>query len=300
MNSIPIEDNLYTLPLWLIALLTLLGLALALVAGRLLNRAWRRRFGTADVDSPVLNFILSASLGLLSLLMGFTFSMAASNYAQRRAMVVDEANAVTSVYLLSQTFGEADRHRMANILTTYVDTRLALAASRDPAERLDLLRRSEGLQARIWAAAMIAARDRENPVRAIFLNNTQRAFNTGSTRDATRLGHHIPARVSAFLIIYMLMTATALGFQTTTWKPLVMGSVLLLVLTMSTVLILDLDRPNEGAILESQAPMFRVQKRLATGTPDALQRLVDELAGAGSARPGPPPGLEGDLESDDE
>lgn len=271
------EDNLYTLPLWLIGLLTLVALAVAVVTGRLLSRLWRRRHGVGEDDQPIQNFILSASLGLLSLLMGFTFSMAADNFEDRRAMVVTESNAIATVYLLAQTFDDPHRSRLSTILKAYVDTRLALGLSRDRATSITLLRRGERLQTRIWAAALVAARSTDNPVEAIFLNNTQAAINAASARDATRLGHQIPSRVGAFLIVYMVVTATLLGMQTTGLKPLVMGGTLLIVLTMSTVLILDLDRPAQGAILEWQAPMERLQARLARGTPEDFQRLAAEL-----------------------
>ena len=276
MNA-PLEDNLYALPLWLIALLTLLALALALAAGRALNRLWLRRFGEDEPDKPIQAFILSASLGLLSLLMGFTFSMAADNFEERRDRVIEESNAIATVYLLAQSFAEPHRSRLGVTLRAYVDTRLELGLERDADARAALLRRSEMLQTRIWAAALIVADQTDYPVEAIFLNNTQQAINTGSTRDATRLGHHIPSRVGAFLIVYMIVTAAVLGFQTTSRKPLVMGATLLLLLTMSAVLILDLDRPTEGAILERQQPMKRLQARLARGTPAEWRRLAAEL-----------------------
>ena len=48
----------------------------------------------------------------------------------------------------------------------------------------------------------------------------------------------------------VLITAALLGFQTPSTKPLVMGATLLLLLTLATVLILDLDGPTRGAIIE--------------------------------------------------
>jgi hypothetical protein len=275
-----IEDKLYILPLWLIALLILLALAAAVAAGRLLNSRWRRRFGDDDGDKSVQSFILSASLGLLSLLMGFTFSMATDNFEDQRAAVIEDSNAIGSIFMLSQTFAEPHRSRLGRALTDYSGARLALGANRDPAARADLLRRSESVQASTWATALdAAAATSDNPVEAIFLNTTQQALNAGDARDATRAGHHIPSRVTAFLIVFMIATATLLGFQTTTLKPLVMGATLLVILTMSTVLILDLDRPTEGAIVESQRPMQRLHDRLVERT--ALQ--ADRLAAPASA-----------------
>ena len=279
MNA-PLEDNLYALPLWLIALATLVALALALAAGRALNRVWLRRYGEDEPDKPIQAFILSASLGLLSLLMGFTFSMAADNFEEKREMVIAESNGIATVYLLAQTFEEPHRTRLSTILRAYVDTRLELGLNRDLDTRAELLRRSGMLQSRLWAAALIAAQRTDNPVEPIFLNNTQQALNSASTRDATRLVHHIPSRVIAFLIVYMIVTAGVLGFQTTSRKPLVMGATLLLLLSMSAVLILDLDRPTEGAIRESQRPMERLQVRLARGTPEEFRRLAAEIDAA--------------------
>jgi hypothetical protein len=272
-----LELQIFSLPLWLIGLLTLGGLALAVAAGRALNRAWQRRFGADEPDRPSQNFILSASLGLLSLLLAFTFSMASDNFDRRRALVIEESGAIAGVYMLAQSFDEPHRSRISAYLRAYVGNRLLLGRSRDMQSRMQLLRQSETLQAHIWAASLAAARSSENPVEAIFLNTTQQAINTGTARDATRWGHHIPARVSAFLVVYMLVTAVLLGFQTPTTKPLVMGATLLLLLTLSTVLILDLDGPTQGAIIEMQQPMQRLHDRMARGTPDALNGLAAEL-----------------------
>lgn len=285
MSPTHLEDNLYILPLWLIALLILFALAAAVAAGRALNTRWRRRFGDDDHDKSVQSFILSASLGLLSLLMGFTFSMATDNFEDQRAAVIADSNAIGSIFMLSQTFADPHRTRLALALREYSGARLALGANRDPRARAGLVHRSEAAQERTWATALdAAAATSDNPVEAIFLNTTQSALNAGDARDATRAVHHIPSRVAAFIIVFMIATATLLGFQTTTLKPLVMGATLLLILTMSTVLILDLDRPTEGSIVESQRPMERVHERIVQRTAALGDRSAQDPGGAGAPR----------------
>jgi len=70
-----------------------------LVAGEL---AWRvGHGGRAETEAlrSLVGGIAAATLGMLGLLLGFTLSMAISRYDARRAVIVDEANAIGTLWL---------------------------------------------------------------------------------------------------------------------------------------------------------------------------------------------------------
>ena len=73
----------------LIAGLLLFGLMLAAALfGRRLRRGHILRFGDDGEGKGQEEIILSAVLGLLALLLGFTFSLAVDRFEMRRALVV--------------------------------------------------------------------------------------------------------------------------------------------------------------------------------------------------------------------
>ena len=91
----------------LISTLILVGLAALLIltteAGYR-SYLWvrQRRDMTSDEGS---SFVMSSALTLLALLVGFTFSMAQSNFELRRDLVTHEANAISTAHLRQQLCG---------------------------------------------------------------------------------------------------------------------------------------------------------------------------------------------------
>src|SRR5262245_17923843 len=72
--------------------------------------AWLKRGATPSEErSNDFGLIVAAALTLLGLLIGFTFSMAANRYDQRKNLEEAEANAIGTQYLRADLLAEADR-----------------------------------------------------------------------------------------------------------------------------------------------------------------------------------------------
>jgi hypothetical protein len=69
--------------------------------------------------------IQGALLGLLGLLLGFTFAMAVGRYQARRDLVVKEANAIGTTFLRASLLPEAHRAPVEDLLRRYVEARPA-------------------------------------------------------------------------------------------------------------------------------------------------------------------------------
>lgn len=125
-------------------------LAAAVVGSRL--RTWhdkRRTKDEPDGKGDHEGYLVSAVLGLLALLMGFTYALAVDRYETRRALVLEEANAIGTTYLRAQLLEEPHRARIGALLVAYTDNRIALAtaAQRDvPA----LLAQNDRLLTDLW------------------------------------------------------------------------------------------------------------------------------------------------------
>src|SRR5512139_717427 len=70
------------------------------------------RVRRADVDESgksQINTLQAAILGLLALLLGFTFSMVLSRFDARKHMVLEESNAIGTCYLRAQMLPEPQK-----------------------------------------------------------------------------------------------------------------------------------------------------------------------------------------------
>src|SRR5271157_4326842 len=78
-----------------------------------------------------LGFILAATLTLLGLLIGFTFSMAINRYDQRKNYEEAEANAIGTEYVRAGLLPAAEAAKVRELLRNYLDQRVLFYTTRD-------------------------------------------------------------------------------------------------------------------------------------------------------------------------
>jgi hypothetical protein len=137
------------LPIWATGLVLL---AVVILASR---TGIRLRAGNASNEDG--GYILSAALGLLALLIGFTFSLALSRYEMRTDLVLQEANAIGTTYLRAQLAPEPFRSQLQTLVRRYLDARLALAgAGEDTAAIARAEAQADQLQQQLWETTVAA------------------------------------------------------------------------------------------------------------------------------------------------
>ena len=75
--------------------------------------------------------VLGATLTLLALLIGFSFSMAVSRYDQRKNYEEAEANAIGTEYVRADLLPAKDTARVRELLKKYVDQRVLFYTTRN-------------------------------------------------------------------------------------------------------------------------------------------------------------------------
>src|SRR5947208_16364416 len=95
-----------------------------IVVGIVAGRYLRKHRETLREPFAVLQ---AAVLGLVGLILAFGLSLAVGRYEQRRAAVVDEANAIGTAYLRAQTIGEPARSRTLALMAPYTDASIILS-----------------------------------------------------------------------------------------------------------------------------------------------------------------------------
>jgi hypothetical protein len=109
--------------------LVALALGLAMFAAWAFGRWHGRRLRVKSGEVPVSKFD-DASLALLGLLLGFTFSMALVKHDQRRLMVVADGNAIGDFYTCASLLNEPVRTKLQTVIHNYTRLRLELTGQR--------------------------------------------------------------------------------------------------------------------------------------------------------------------------
>lgn len=109
--------------------------------------------------------IQGAVLGMLALLLGFTFSMAVARYENRRDLVLQEANSIGTTYLRASLLPEAQKAVVEEKLRSYVDVRLDFySAGIDAAKIAAAESKAAALQRELWSHAVAAAKEAPTPI----------------------------------------------------------------------------------------------------------------------------------------
>jgi len=202
--------------------------------------------------------VRGAVLGLLGLLLGFTFAMAVGRYETRRDLVLKEANAIGTTWLRAGLLPEAHRAPVKDLLTRYVEVRLRTQAiGRDRAKAVEGLRLSAQLQNEIWQQAEAAATESPTPLTVTFITALNEVIDTDAERIAAAR-NEIPTGV------WMLLTlVAAFGCFTSGYGSGAQGArsiftnlFLPALIAVVILLIFDLTHSHQGFIGISQQPLI--------------------------------------------
>src|SRR3982074_3817719 len=108
----------------------------------------RRRYPNAgDEQNEHLGVILAATLTLLALIIGFSFSMATNRYDQRKNFEEGEANAIGTEFLRADLLPPADAASVRKLLNDYLNQRIVFYTNKDDAQRMRIDERINQLTA---------------------------------------------------------------------------------------------------------------------------------------------------------
>lgn len=140
---------------FLVFALSLIVLRLSVWIGRVLLQKQRKLDVEARED---LGIILAATLTLLGLIIGFSFSMAIERYDQRKNYEEEEANAIGTEYVRADLLPAADAAKIRALLRNYLDQRvLFYVAQHDRQLQQKTNVRTTQLQNELWSAIQAPA-----------------------------------------------------------------------------------------------------------------------------------------------
>jgi hypothetical protein len=257
-------------PLDAIPLPALLAIAtgllwVALEAGYRYGR-WRRTQALEEREQTV-GAIVASILGLVALVLGFTFSMVASRFDARRMGVLEEANAIGTTFLRTSFLPESRQVESARLLREYVDARLDAVEPTGHVEQAIV--RSEVLQTELWAQAEAAGKlSPESITTGLYIQSLNQVIDLHTTRLVAARAR-IPMALWGALCFLSMLGMGAVGYQSALATTRRSPAILVLVMAFATVLylIIDLDRSQGGLFLVSQQPIFDLQKSIQATLP---------------------------------
>ena len=195
-----------------------------------------------------LGFVVGATLTLLGLLIGFSFSMAVGRYDQRKGYEEEEANAIGTEYVRAELLAPADAERLQQLLKTYLQLRIRFYQTPDGAELQQIAGETARVQDKMWSAVKTAAATQPNPLVALAVAGMNDVLNRqGYTQAAW--WNRIPTSAWCLIVLIAVFSNVMLGFAARHEK--FIGFLILIlpiVLSASFLLLADLDSPRGGII----------------------------------------------------
>jgi hypothetical protein len=201
---------------------------------------------------------------LVSLLLGFTLTMAASRFAERRSLLVEEAISIETTYLRAGTLPQPYRDHSKGLLKEYVDARLALdSAIGDEARFEEALKHSERVGEELWADAVAVAQNDRTAITATYINSLNETIDLNQKRMAS-LENRIPEPIWLLILSVSTIAVFTRGSTLTSrfWLTLILVP---LTIALVVALIADLDTPSRGLIRLDQRAMERVKVEMNAG-----------------------------------
>ena len=248
-------------PIWAVFLGTLAAVLAAAEVGFRIG-TWLQRRDPESGGVQVNGAVVGSMLGLMAFLMAFTIGIVIGQHNGRKEMVVTEANAVGTAYLRAGFLSEPDRTSTRDFLREYVELRLAVAAD------LGLfdsgVKRSEEIHNELWSVVEDNVNQgKESAIMALFADSINEVIDVHTLRLAA-FDLRLPR-----LFGIMLYAATILSFMLIGVAGSADGkrdwiSVLLFALAFVVVLMLlvDLDRPQQGLLTVSQTALSDLLRQL--------------------------------------
>jgi hypothetical protein len=117
----------------------------------------KRRLNLEDGVREDFSIILTATLTLLVLIIGFSFLMGINRYDQRKDYEEAEANAIGTEYVRADLLPAADAARVRALLRNYLDDRILFYKTRNEQQLRQINANTAQLQSELWAAVKTPA-----------------------------------------------------------------------------------------------------------------------------------------------
>lgn len=227
--------------------------------------AHRRVHGPLQGERHYFDTIQAATLTLMALLIGFSFSMAVSRYDQRKATESAESTAISTAYLRSALLPGDVGSRTRDLLRRYLDLRIAFYQDGDAGRDAEILKQTALVQNELWAEVAPAAASQPTQVMALVLTSVNDVINSQSSTQASWL-NRIPGGAWAMMGLIAVFCNLLVGYSERR-KGALSLFVLPLIVSIALYLIADLENPRGGVIKVQPQNLLSALQTMVMTTP---------------------------------
>jgi hypothetical protein len=243
-------SNYQLLPIFLVSIIVIL--AASEIGCWLGVRAGNRSEGNIST-------LEGAVLGLLALMIGFTFAMALARFESRREAILIEANSIGTTALRARLLPAPHNTESLGLLKDYVQVRLDITQHvPSPAELSAAITQSNAIQEALWQQAKaVAATDSGMVPTGLFIQSLNELIDNQQKR-LTAYRNRVPNIVLLTLYGVAAIASAFTGYASGLGqRPSRLPVYVMVVLVCGVILMIqDLDRPLTGFITYSQQPMI--------------------------------------------
>lgn len=213
-----------------------------------IGASFRRRRALKDDERDDFNVVEAATLTLLGLIIGFSFSMATTRYDTRKNLEEAEANAIGTAYVRAGLLPEGATAAVRAQLKKYIELRLVFYRTRDQRELQQNDSDTAQLQAEMWSAVEVPAVAHPSPVIALAVEGINDVLNSeGYTQAAWR--NRIPISAWTLMMAIAVCSNLLVGYGARSARAKSGLLVILpLVVAIAFLLVSDIDSPRGGFI----------------------------------------------------
>ena len=249
-----------SLPIFIIYFGIVSFLAISFEIGFQTGKFTRSHYERKSDTSP--GPMVAGVLTMLAFVLAFMFSITASRFDNRKQLVVDEANIISTTYLRADLLGQPHSSEAKKLLREYVDIRLKAIEEKDIKTGIE---KSLEITNLLWTTASNAAKNEPSILTSLMLQSVNQIMDIHEKRVNAALHDRIPNSIWITLMIIIALSMVTLGSQTGLVKTRRLIQVIPMVFAFSALIavVVDLDRPAQlGLIGVSQDAMLDLQKRL--------------------------------------
>ena len=207
------------------------------------------KYRSKDTETSTdLGIIQSATLTLLGLIIGFTFSMAIARYDLRQTYEEAEANAIGTEFLRADLLPSKTAEGIKGLLNEYLDQRILFYSKQDKETAKKITQRTLALENAMWNELLPVARTQSTPTIALVISGMNDVINShGYTQAAW--WNRIPSAAWLLMAAIAVGANILVGFGARNFRRNVgLFMIFPTMIAIAFFLIADIDSPRGGVI----------------------------------------------------
>jgi hypothetical protein len=213
-------------------------------------------------ESKMTGAVVAGMLGLMAFMMAFTIGIVINQQANRGAMVVEEANAIGTAWLRAGLLEEPDLSAAQPLLREYTEIRIS--AADDLSQFAPMLMRSEEIHNELWGIMEEAVRrGYESDIMGMAVASVNDVIDVHSSRLFVA-SLRLPRILGILLLLATVFSFLLVGIASSSDRKRDTAAMIIFAMVFAAVLIVivDLDRPQDGLLTVPQTAMTDLLRRI--------------------------------------